>query len=809
MNRDDSSSPETSHDPINIDEKSIFIVELIDFLNSYTHPANIPRADANRRNADSPQSPYDTEDQSESDDFVLYDSVIFHDKNLIFALGSMEKIINDPIVFNRESESYQVKTFISVLILLIRKIQLIEDLEQKHNTNVTNQKTAVRVKFNKVAERLYDNCSKNISLCLRALKFYRIAEFINPNKLTLRDVNRLYNTAIKSDVITLKMFLVRYALRPRGMTLLSPIHILNLTLFHLKPLDFSHLIAIEFNLADYCILSKEVENIPRRFTSQEQIQWMVSALPTYKKFYLPRHQASLSQKLQLFCSLLLHFIKLHSLSNNDLLSLVKSGIEAMEEPISSQERRLILQIKDQTGIYEYVNKTKTQVESVPDPVLKGFIYLLIGSYYRHLSFEQNHADPLEAAEYFEKSARTSNTLLFQSAADIYLQYSEFNKAKGVLKEWLPDIRNPDIFYRVLEQIELCEVRHEERVTLAKATAQDDLESAETAKAAVMPPKTKKRNRHRSRKKKDVTISGDPITTVDDELASIVTTSETTASSELAAMASIGSVGAMANPELSENMTTQVTQKLQQVFVTDEVPPQKHVRSIANFLPCVGKIAFEGMNPHIETITDFHNSKEVTTFIGQLYALQNEKGQDKYQQNESEYIYIKKFREQLAKQKAVKPYSYGRTCEEFAWTHIRSVQSMSGLQPILSDKYNNFAKNQLRQAEILLIEALGCYINKKIPVKTQLTPSQLKEIITNFYDEDLRRKQSHYHRTRLLSITSSLGHVHSEAIQFTSPLSEESNEAQTKRKPDTHRLPLRFRRWFLDRSKNLPASTRLP
>ena len=27
--------------------------------------------------------------------------------------------------------------------------------------------------------------------------------------------------------------------------------------------------------------------------------------------------------------------------------------------------------------------------------------------------------------------------------------------------------------------------------------------------------------------------------------------------------------------------------------------------------------------------------------------------------------------------------------------------------------------------------------------------------------------------------------------------------------DTHRLPLRFRRWFLDRSKNLPASTRLP
>ena len=296
--------------------------------------------------------------------------------------------LNDIIYGNKNSfkamsSEHQINTIISLLVLLKYQLLYIEELERnspgrfkKYIDEYTKQKN------NSISKLFNEYDAEKVELHLTGLRWYRTADLILDDSLTEENVNKLYDIAIKTNLMPLKLLLTKHMLRPDRKALLSPAHITELTLSTNQDeatVENYHVSVLGCNISDFALLMRESKNLSDNISYQKQLQWLAYIRPETFFELLPASKSSISGTLQLFCAIILCLARegKYATSKGYVDFIIKNQ-STVYKP--TQDELVVLTVlKEQKPLDQYLEPIHRMIERAPNDYVKGFAYIVTWS----------------------------------------------------------------------------------------------------------------------------------------------------------------------------------------------------------------------------------------------------------------------------------------------------------------------------------------------------------------------------------------------------------------------------------------------
>ena len=656
-------------------------------------------------------------------------------KSIIEHLQTLNTDINNSLSRPTLPKNMQLLYFLSYLVLLMRKLQKTGPLAEKIPEVFLKQKNIQFENIAITAVTLLASFSKEqIQMKIDGLQWYHAAEFSAFEEITEKNILKLFDTAVKSDLLPLKLFLIRHALSPEKKSLLSPVHIFDLGANPKFKDNNRVLMSLGLSTTDYGLFARVTDEWSSLFpfSYHHQLLWLVFKDPHRGFQFIPQHENNISEALQIFCSVILELIRDKAdictyLAKNFVVSAEKVAIT----PPTQLMKDVLYSLKNQDSFDDYIKNIEALIETEKSNYVKGFFYFLLGLYYRKQNLKRTDNSPLTTPNYYRRAARLDHPMLFKDAADIYMCHGTYEEAIECLQEWKQHFgSNKNISdeskLSVENQIELCQQNIDQLDTQAKQEAQATKEQEEQAEkhfAELMHALSLKASVDQP------SCTNNPVASAPEPLP---TPQETPNQDELSLMDE--AFGA-------QQMTAKELQQAQRNTTRSKKKKQTQ----------------KGAQAEQWGEDDDYRTDEVRSFMKQL-SIHKDKGSAL-----GEISYATEMKSKVSPQGKKKKYFYGRICERLAWAHIHRVeQSFSLLEPLSTKE----TERHLAIAEENLIESLHYFTNGSSRLTRTITPNQLETVICTFYTKNRDHHQSPLYRLRLRSIASSLGHLYNNKKKYT-------------------------------------------
>ena len=657
------------------------------------------------------------------------------------ALKTMIELLKADVIKNALlpslSKNIKMSFLVSYLVLLMRKLHRIYEMEEiSPGAFEQNKSDLYDGMLEIIAELIGCFPKEQLQLHMDALQWYHTAEFSELEDITEKNIRKLFDSALKTELPPLKLFLIRYILSPEKKSLLSPVHIFDLPESpdlndQDRVLESLGLSAIDFDLFEKANGKK---SITYPLCYHHQLLWMIHKNPHKNFKFIPHHENNISETLQIFCSVILKLIR----AKGDICDPIYSKKDFFipeEKTLSkrpTQDMKAVLHsLKNQNSFEEYKDKIEALIETEKSDYVKGFFYFLLGLYYRNQRLKKTPKSPLTTPDYYRRAARLDHPMLFKDAADIYMCHGKYQQTIECLQDWMQHFgSNENISdeskLSVENQIELCQQNIDQLDTQAKQEAQATKEQEEQAEkhfAELMHALSLKASVDQP------SCTNNPVASAPEPLP---TPQETPNQDELSLMDE--AFGA-------QQMTAKELQQAQRNTTRSKKKKQTQ----------------KGAQAEQWGEDDDYRTDEVRSFMKQL-SIHKDKGSAL-----GEISYATEMKSKVSPQGKKKKYFYGRICERLAWAHIHRVeQSFSLLEPLSTKE----TERHLAIAEENLIESLHYFTNGSSRLTRTITPNQLETVICTFYTKNRNHHQSPLYRLRLRSIASSLGHLYNNKKKYT-------------------------------------------
>ena len=656
---------------------------------------------------------------------------------VIEIMKNIKNDINTKLSLPSLSKSIKMAFLFSYLILIMRKLHRIDEMELISPGAFDKNKENQYQKISETATELVAFFPKEqLQLNIDALQWYHTAEFSNLEDITEKNIRKLFDMALKTELPPLKLFLIRYILSPEKKSLLSPVHIFDL---QANP-DFDDKNRVLKSLClsgiDFDLFEKDngKDSIAYPFCYHHQLLWMIHKNPYVGFQLIPHHEDNISETLQLFCFVILELIRGKG-DVCDPVYAVKDFIILEEKTLTkkpTEEMEAVLySLKNQNSFEEYKQKIETLIETEKSDYVKGFFYFLLGLYHRNQKLKRTNKSPLTTPDFYKRAAKLDHPMLFKDAADIYMCHGKYEEALECLQEWKQhfgsnkNISNESLL-SVENQIELCQQNIDQLNTLAKQEEQatkEQKEQAEKYLAELMHTLSLKASVDQP------SCTNTPVASAPEPLP---TPQEKPTQAEL---------GLMDEAFNAQQMSAKELQQAQ----------RKTTRSKKK------KLTQKGAQSEKWGKDEDYRTDEIRSFMDQLNIHKNTGTAL------DEIRYATEMKSKVSPQGKKKKYFYGKICEGLAWGHIHRVeQSFSLLEPLTTEQ----TERHLAIAEENLIESLHHFTNGSNKLTRTITPNQLETVICTFYIKNRDHHQSPLHRLRLRSIASSLGHLYNHKNKYT-------------------------------------------